>query len=126
MAHLSPIPARILKQSATLRVCSGVDMWQKPTWTETTLGRICVQTSNETRKTRDNTEVVLRSICFVDAVRSTPRGLDLDDLQQQSEQNGQPMALVFRGVPCTVLTVETLYDDTGQLHHWELGLGGAR
>ena len=62
MAHLSPIPARILKQSATLRVCSGVDMWQEPTWAETALECICIQPSNETRKTRDNTEAVLRSI----------------------------------------------------------------
>ena len=43
-------------------------------------------------------------------------------MQRQSEQNGQPMVLVFQGTPYTVLTVETLYDDTGQLHHWELGL----
>ena len=105
MAHLSPIPARILKQSATLRVCSGVDMWQKPAWTETALGCICIQPSNETRKTKDNTEAVLRSLCFVDAVRSTPRGLDFDAMQRQSEQNGQPMTLVFRGTPYTVLTV---------------------
>ena len=122
MAHLSPIPARILKQSATLRVCSGVDMWQKPAWTETALGCICIQPSNETRKTKDNTEAVLRSICFVDAVRSTPRGLDFDALQRQSERNGQPMVLVFQGTPDAVRAVETLYDDTGQLHRWELGL----
>ena len=122
MAHLSPIPARILKQSATLRVCSGVDMWQEPTWTETALGSICIQPSTETRKTKDNTEAVLRRICFVDAVRSTPPGLDFDAMQRQSEKNGQPMTLVFRDTPYTVLTVETLYDDTGQLHHWELGL----
>ena len=43
-------------------------------------------------------------------------------MQRQSEKNGQPMTLVFQGTPYTVLTVETLYDDTGQLHHWELGL----
>ena len=90
--------------------------------TETALGCICIQPSNETRKTKDNTETVLRSLCFVDAVRSTPRGLDFDALQHQSEKNGQPMALVYRDTPYTVLTVETLYDDTGQLHHWELGL----
>ena len=64
----------------------------------------------------------MRKTYYVDAVRSTPRGLDLDTMQQQSEQNGQPMVLVFQGTPYTVLTVETLYDDTGQLHHWELGL----
>ena len=122
MAHLSPIPARILKQSATLRVCSGVDMWQKPAWTETALGCICIQPSNETRKTKDNTEAVLRSLCLVDGVRSTPRGLDFDAMQRQSEKNGQPKTLVFRGIPYTVLAVETLSDDTGQLHHWGLGV----
>ena len=74
MAHLSPIPARILKQSATLRVCSGVDMWQEPTWTETALGSICIQPSNETRKTKDNTEAVLRSLCR----RLPPAGPDGD------------------------------------------------
>ena len=122
MAHLSPIPSRILRQSATLRVCTGVDMWQEPTWQETQMGRICIQPSNETRKTTDNTEVVLRSVCFVDAVRSTPRDIDLEAMQRQSEANGKPMTLVFRGISYTVLTVETLYDDTSQLHHWELGL----
>ena len=97
-------------------------MWQEPTWAETALGSICIQPRNETRKTKDNTETILRSICFVDAVRSTPRGLDFDAMQRQSEKNGQPMTLVFRGTPYTVLTVETLYDDTGHLHHLDLGL----
>ena len=99
MAHLSPIPARILKQSATLRVCSGVDMWQEPTWTETALGSICIQPSNGTRKAKDETEAVLRSICFVDAVRSTRRGLECDAMQRQSELHGQRMVLVFQGTP---------------------------
>ena len=99
MAHLSPIPARILKQSATLRVCSGVEMWQAATLTETPLGSICIQPSNETRKTKDNTETVLRSLCFVDAVRSTPRGLDFDAMQRQSERSGQPMTLGVRDTP---------------------------
>lgn len=32
------------------------------------------------------------------------------------------MTLVFEGSTYTVLTVDTLYDDTGKLHHTELGV----
>ena len=119
---LRPIPSRILKHTVTLQTCTGVDMWQSPTWEQTTLTRVCMQPSNETKKSKDNTEVVLRGVCFVDARRSTPAGIDLDAMQNQSEANGQPMTLLFNGSQYTVLTVDTLYDDTGILHHTELGL----
>lgn len=119
---LRPIPSRILKHTITLQTCTGVDMWQTPTWKQTTLSRVCMQPSNETKKAKDNTEVVLTGLCFVDARRSAPAGIDLDALQQQSEANGQPMTLIFGGTSYTVLTVDTLYDDTGVLHHTELGV----
>lgn len=119
---LRPIPSRILKHTVTLQICTGVDMWQAPTWSQTTLGRVCMQPSNETKKSKDNTEVVLAGICFVDARRSTPAGIDLDALQIESEKNGQPMTLIFGGSTYTVLTVDTLYDDTGTMHHTELGV----
>ena len=118
---MQPIPARILTHSVVLRVCSGVDVWQAPTWTETQLSKVCMQPSHETRKTRDNTEVVLRSLLFIDAVRSVPAGLDVGALQVQSEAAGQPMTLTFEGEEYTVLTVEKLFDDRGVLHHWEVG-----
>lgn len=120
---LRPIPSRILKHTVTLQVCSGVDTWEAPTWDPIiTLSRVCMQPSNETKKSKDNTEVVLRGVCFVDARRSSPSGIDLDALQIQSEANGQPMTMTFGGSTYTVLTVDTLYDDTGILHHTELGV----
>lgn len=119
---LRPIPSRILKHTVTLQVCTGVDMYQAPTWSQTTVSRVCMQPSNETKKTKDNTEVVLRGVCFVDARISSPAGIDLDSMQQQSEANGQPMTLIFGNRTYTVLTVDTLYDDTGNYHHTELGL----
>lgn len=122
MSNIGHLPYRILKHSATLQVCTGVDMWQAPTWTQTALGRICMQPTNETKKTKDNTEVVLAGLCFVDSTRSTPAGIDLDALQIQSEANGQPMTLLFNGSTYMVLTVDTLYNDTGELCHTELGL----
>lgn len=119
---LRPIPSRILKHTIMLQTCTGVDMWQSPMWEQTTISRVCMQPSNETKKSKDNTEVVLRGVCFVDARRSTPAGIDLDAMQTQSEANGQPMTLIFGGSTYTVLTVDTLYDDTGVYHHTELGV----
>lgn len=120
---LRPIPSRILKHTVTLQVCESVDINQTPTWEPIiTLSNVCMQPSNETKKSKDNTEVVLRGVCFVDARRSTPAGIDLDELQIQSEANGSPMTLLFNGSQYTVLTVDTLYDDTGIYHHTELGL----
>lgn len=120
---LRPIPSRILKHTVTLQACEDVDTYQSPSWGPViTLSNVCMQPSNETKKSKDNTEVVLRGVCFVDARRSFPAGIDLDALQKQSESNGQPMTLLFNGNQYTILTVDTLYDDTGILHHTELGL----
>lgn len=119
---LRPIPSRILKHTVTLQICTGVDVWQNPSWRQTTLSKVCIQPSNETKKAKDNTEVVLAGICFVDARRSSPAGIDLDAMQQQSETNGKPMTLIFNGSTYTILTVDTLYDDAGVYHHTELGV----
>lgn len=119
---LSHIPARILKHTVTLHVCTGVDVWQSPTVQNIEVKNVCMQPSHETRKTSSNTEVVLRSLLFIDAWRSSPRNLDVQALQQASETSGLPMTLTFRGTKYTVLTVDTLFDDEGNYHHTEVGL----
>ena len=80
------------------------------------------------RKTANNTEVVLRSILFIDARRSVP-ALDYDALAMQSEAAGRPMRAVvmdFKGR--RIGDYEVLVVDTGPnvpsttTHHVELGL----
>lgn len=117
---LRPIPSRILKHNITINVCTGIDRYQNPTYESTAVSHVVMQPSNETRKTKDNTEVVLRGICFIDARLSS--GLDFDAMKNTSEANGHSMTLIFGEDTYTVLTVETLYDDTGMLHHTELGV----
>ena len=119
---LKPIPAKILTHSATLKQCSGVDVWENPTYTDTPLTHICVQPTHETRMTKDNTEEALTSVAFIDARLSTPAGFDFEAAQLASEANGQPLALIYRDRLYVVLTVDTLVDDTGAYHHTELGL----
>ena len=116
-----PIPAQILKSAATVKVCNGVDAYQNQTYTEYQLKRVHLQPTNEVRKTQTNTEVVLRSILFVDAKTSTPR-LDWCKLLQDAHNIGGDVRIVVRGTEYTLLTVDELRDDTDNIHHWELGL----
>lgn len=119
---LKPIPSKILTHSATLLLCTGVDAWQNPKYQEIQLQHICVQPTHETRMDANNTEQSLNSIAFVDARLSSPAGYDFQTAQDQSEANGQPLALMYNGRHYIVLTIDTLCDDTGVYHHTELGL----
>ena len=118
---LKPIPAKILKSTATVEVCSGLDMYQNQTYTEYTVKRVHLQPTNEIRKTQTNTDVVLRSILFVDARTSTP-ALDWYALFRTAHDNAGDMRVTVRGVEYTVYSVDELRDDTDGLHHYEVGL----
>lgn len=119
---LRPIPAKILTHSATLKQCSGIDVWENPTYTDTPLEHICIQPMHETRMDATNSQVTLNSVAFVDARLSSPAGFDFQAAQDASEANGAPLALIYNGRHYTVLTVDALCDDTGAYHHTELGL----
>ena len=118
---MKPIPAKILKSTATVKVCTGVDMYQNQTYTETTVKRVHLQPTNEIRKSQSNTDVVLRSILFVDAHTSTP-ALDWCALFKAAHDLAGDMRVVVRGTEYTVFSVDELRDDTDLLHHWEVGL----
>ena len=104
---LRPIPQRILRDMVTIKVCTGVDVWQKPVWQETLVKNVHLQNTNEVRKT----------------------ALDYDALAMQSEAAGRPMRAVvmdFKGR--RIGDYEVLVVDTGPnvpsttTHHVELGL----
>lgn len=118
---LKPIPSNILRSTATVSVCSGVDRYQNQTYTEYTVKKVHLQPTNEIRKGNDNTEIVLRSILFVDAHTSTPF-LDWYSLLQTAHTNRGDMRVTVRGQTFTVVGVDELRDDTDTLHHWEISL----
>lgn len=118
---LKPIPSCILKSAATVKVCSGVDRYQNQTYTEYAVKKVHLQPTNEIRKTESNTDVVLRSILFVDAHTSTP-SLDWCELLRTAHVNLGDMRVVVRGVEYTAVGVDELRDDTDNLHHWEVSL----
>ena len=118
---LKPIPSRILRSTATVKVCSGVDVYQKQTYDEYTVSKVHLQPTNEIRKTQTNTDIVLRSILFVDARISTP-ALDWFGLLKTAHDNQGDMRVIVRNEEYTVLTVDALRDDEDILHHYEVGL----
>ena len=118
---LKPIPSRILKSTATVKVCSGVDRYQNQTYTEYEVKKVHLQPTNEIRKTQSNTDITLRSILFVDAHTSTPV-LDWCALFQTAHVNLGDMRVTVRGEEYTVIGVDELRDDTDNLHHWEVSM----
>lgn len=115
-----PIPGRILRSTATVKVCSGTDMYQNQTYDEYTVSRVHLQPTTEIRKTATNTDQQLRSILFVDARRSRPV-LDWEGLLRQAHERGGDMRVIVRGVEYTVLDVDALREADDRLHHWEIG-----
>lgn len=125
---LRPIPSRLLRDLVTIKVCTGMDAWQKPEWDDYIVSNVHLQNSNEIRKTKDNTEVVLRAILFIDSVRSFP-SLDYGTLMEQSEEAGKPMRCVVQDASGNisgdfeVILVDLVPDvPATRIHHVELGL----
>ena len=125
---LRPIPSRLLRDLVTIKVCTGMDAWQNPDWDDYIVSNVHLQNSNEVRKSKDNTEVVLRAILFIDSVRSVP-ALDYGALMDQSEAAGKPMRCIVQDASGNifgdfeVILVDLVPDvPATRIHHVELGL----
>lgn len=125
---LSPIPARMLHDTAVFHVVTGMDRYQRKTYEDFEVEHVHLQSSNETRKTAADEEVLLRGILFVDGRRSTP-AVDLYALQERSLKNGDTMRVTVSDASgaevgnYAVLVVDGLPDvPATRTHHWEIGL----
>ena len=118
---LRPIPSRILRSSALVEVCTGVDLYQNPAYEEYTVHRVHLQPTDKVVKTKNNTDCQLVSVLFVDARRSSP-ALDWDALLREAQEAGGDVKVTVNRVQYTVVTVDKLMSDTDRLHHWEIGV----
>ena len=118
---LKPIPAKIMRTTITVHACTGINRYQKQTYTDYTVKKVHLQPTNEIRKTADNTDCVLRSLLFVDKQHSTP-SLDWNELVNVAHAKAGDVKVVCRGETYTVFTVDALRDDSDCFHHWEIGL----
>ena len=125
---LAPIPSRMLHDTVTLKVVTGMDRYQNKTYDEYTISNVHLQSNNDTIKRANDTEVQLKGILFVDARKSLP-ALDLNALQEESLKNGDTMRAIVTDVSgndageYAVLVVDSLPDvPATRVHHYELGL----
>ena len=118
---MQSIPSQMLKDFITLKAPTGVDEWNNATYQEYTQGRVHIQGANKIVKNKENTEVQLKSILFVDLRKSTPF-LDWSLLQHQAELIGHEMRVVHGQNEYAVIEVDDVPDPYGQLHHYEVGL----
>ena len=119
---MGPIPAKIMTHTVTLLYPEPADAWGHTVKRELTVSRVCVQPTNATIKSQQNTEVVLRSICFIDKRVSRPAGLDVQSMKDAAEAAGGQLQLVYGGKTYTVQSVDVLVDSAGLYHHTEVGL----
>lgn len=118
---LRPIPAKILRSTATVSVCTGLDLYQNQEYTEYTVNRVHLQPTERIMKTPTNTDQQLSSVLFVDVRHSSP-ALNWAKLLHDAHALGGDMRVTVRGITYTVATADGLRDDTDKLHHWEIGL----
>lgn len=118
---LRPIPARIMRSTATVKACTGVDFYQNQTFETFTVKNVHLQPTNEIRKTPQNTDCVLRSILFVDRRHSKP-DLNWWELFSTAHKNAGDVKVIVRGEEYTIYSVDELRDDTDNFHHYEIGL----
>lgn len=118
---LKPIPARIMRSTATVKACKGLDRYQNQTFDVYTVTGVHLQPTNEIRKTANNTDCTLRSILFVDKKHSKPT-LNWWSLFDTAHAMGGDVKVIVRGEEYTVFSVDELRDDTDLFHHYEIGL----
>lgn len=110
-----------MRSVATVKACTGMDVYQNQTFTEYTVKNVHIQPTNEMRKSPDNTENTLRSILFVDKKHSTPI-IDWWGIFKDAQEIGGDVKVIIRGQEYTIFSVDELRDDTDVFHHWEIGL----
>lgn len=125
---LTPIPARMLHDTAIFRVVTGMDRYQNKQYRTIRVTHVHLQNDIDVVKGADNTEAQLKGVLFIDGRRSEPH-LDYNALQEQSLKAGDTMRVqVFDASgnvtgDYAVLIVDGLPDvPATRVHHWELGL----
>lgn len=118
---LRPIPSRILRSTAEVRVCTGADLYQNQAFEGFTVEHVHLQPTDRIVKGTGNTDHQLTSILFADARHST--AFDWRGAFDSAHLRGGDVFVTVRGVEYTVLSVDALYDDSDRFHHWEIGLG---
>lgn len=112
-------PKHVYGMECTFHVASDIDKWSAVQWTDYAINGVNVQPAHDTTRTKDNTEVSVKAVIFIDSAYSNPF-YSLLTLQKESESHGHQMTVTWGGETMTVATVEPLYDEFCRLDHFEV------
>ena len=118
---LRPIPARILRSTATVETCTGTDDYQNQVYESVIVNNVHLQPVERIVKSVNNTDKQMNAVLFVDVRHSSP-ALNWAQMLKQAHDVGGDMRVTVRGITYTVLSCDGLRDDTDRLHHWEIWL----
>lgn len=125
---LAPIPSRMLHDKVVFHVLQYMDRFQNKVYEDITVNNVHLQSTSDTLKRANDTEVQLKGILFVDGRKSTPQ-IDLYELQRRSLELGDTMrATVYDAAgnltdDFAVVQVDGEPDvPATRIHHWELSL----
>lgn len=108
---MKPIPLSALCHSVALLSGITTDRFQNETvGSETTIRNVRVSPSSKRISTKDNTQVTLSALLFVDMQHSKP-------IVSFSEAD----RIVFQGTSYRIVEIKPVYD-FNQIHHYEIGL----
>lgn len=117
---ITTIPAQMLKDSVSVFVPSGVDAWGKPTQETYTQTRVHLQEVSTFQRSTADMQAEYKATLFVDARLSRPF-LDWGALQTAAEAAGYQITLRVGAAVYTVKHVDSVHNDMGGLHHYEVG-----
>ena len=117
---ITTIPAQMLKDSVSVFVPSGVDVWGKPTQETYTQTRVHLQEVSTFQRSTADMQAEYKAMLFVDARLSRPF-LDWGALQTAAETAGYQITVQVGAAVYTVKHVDSVHNDLGGLHHYEVG-----
>ena len=123
-----PLPACLLRDTARIDACAGVDLYGDERIETYVLSRVLLQAGRGDRRMgRDvargtrATDLSASAVLFVDGRRSRPY-VDLTEVFYRSHQLGGGMRVIVGDMKYSAVSCEAFGDGRGGVHHWEIGL----
>lgn len=117
---IGTIPAQMLKDTVNIQTPETVDAWNIATSDLQTQYHVHLQSTDLFRRTANDMSATYKAVLFIDARLSFPF-IDWEVLQNDAEQKGYQLQIEVNHNTYTVVSVNSVHNDIGGLHHYEVG-----
>ncbi len=117
------IPKKLLIHSAELITRFEPDKWGSPVWEEAAmLNNVRIEYCSKNISDNTGMTISLPAVLFYDCKNSSPAVVFAVKGDVIGNRTVAAQQINFNGKTFTVQTVEALYTDSGNIHHYEIGL----